>query len=423
MQPRRLESLSAAERAALLDRDRGLAAVREDVGAIVERVREQGDEALRAYASEFDGVEVEAIEITDRVAEAASAVDPAVERAIEHAAENIRTFHERQVPADWREDFDGRTVGRRFRPVDSAGVYVPGGTASYPSSALMGVIPAKVAGVEQIAVTTPPADELQPATAAAIQTAGADRVYAMGGAQAVAALAYGTETVAPVSKVVGPGNRWVTAAKAAVRGDVGIDFLAGPSEVCVIADGDADPTYVAAELVAQAEHDADASVVAVTDDPALAEAVAETVDAQATGLPRKETVRAALGGDSSGILVADSMAEATEFAEAYAPEHLVVLAVEDERHLAAVPSAGSAFLGPTTPVAAGDYATGPNHVLPTGGSARLTGGLSVDTFLRSTTVQRLDRDALAELRGTITTLARTEGFEAHARSVEHRFED
>jgi histidinol dehydrogenase len=423
MQPRRLESLSAAERAALLDRDQGLAAVREDVAAIVERVREQGDEALRAYASEFDGVEVEAIEITDRVAEAASAVDPAVERAIEHAAENIRTFHERQVPADWREDFDGRTVGRRFRPVDSAGVYVPGGTASYPSSALMGVIPAKVAGVEQIAVTTPPADELQPATAAAIQTAGADRVYAMGGAQAVAALAYGTETVAPVSKVVGPGNRWVTAAKAAVRGDVGIDFLAGPSEVCVIADGDADPTYVAAELVAQAEHDADASVVAVTDDPALAEAVAETVDAQATGLPRKETVMAALGGDSSGILVADSMAEATEFAEAYAPEHLVVLAAEEERHLVAVPSAGSAFLGPTTPVAAGDYATGPNHVLPTGGSARLTGGLSVDTFLRSTTVQRLDRDALAELRGTITTLARTEGLEAHARSVEHRFED
>jgi histidinol dehydrogenase len=244
----------------------------------------------------------------------------------------------------------------------------------------------------------------------------------MGGAQAVAALAYGTETVEPVTKIVGPGNRWVTAAKAAVRGDVGIDFLAGPSEVCVLADGTADPELVAAELLAQAEHDPDASVVAVTDEPGLAGEVADAVDAQAAGLPREETVRASLGSDASGVLVADSMADAAAFAEAYAPEHLVVMADDDEALLDAVPSAGSAFLGPTTPVAAGDYATGPNHVLPTGGQARLVGGLTVDTFLRSTTVQRLDHEALAELRETITTLARAEGLEAHARSVERRFE-
>lgn len=423
MDPRRLASLTAAERTALVDRDAGLDEVRDDVAAIIERVRAEGDGALRAYAAEFDGVELDAIDVTDRVGDAAARVDDAVGAAIEHAAANIRTFHERQVPLDWREEFDGRTVGRRFRPVDSAGVYVPGGTAAYPSSALMGVIPADVAGVDDVAVATPPADQLHPATAAAIEAAGADRVYAMGGAQAVAALAYGTETVEPVAKVVGPGNRWVTGAKAAVRGDVGIDFLAGPSEVLVLADGTADPELVAAELLAQAEHDADASVVAVTDEPTLAGAIADAADAQAAGQPREATIREALGGDASAVLVADSMADSAAFAEAYAPEHLVVMAADEEGLLDAVPSAGSAFLGTTTPVAAGDYATGPNHVLPTGGGARLVGGLAVETFLRSTTVQRLDREALAELRATITTLARAEGLEAHARSVERRFED
>ncbi|MDZ7702171.1 MAG: histidinol dehydrogenase [Halobacteriales archaeon] len=423
MEPRRLESLSAAERSALVDRGGELGAIREDVAEIVATVREDGDDALRAYAAEFDDVAVESIDITDRVGAAADAVADEVREAIEHAARNIRTFHERQVPLDWREEYDGRTVGRRFRAVASAGVYVPGGTAAYPSSALMGVIPAVVAGVDHVAVATPPAAELHPATAAAIREAGADRVYQMGGAQAVAALAYGTETVDAVDLVVGPGNRWVTAAKAAVRGDVGIDFLAGPSEVLVLADGSADAGLVAAELVAQAEHDPDASVVAVTDDPGLAGSVADAVAAEAAGQPREETIRAALANDASGVLVADSMDAAAAFAEAYAPEHLAIHAADAERLLDAVPSAGSAFLGSSTPVAAGDYATGPNHVLPTGGQARLVGGLSVDTFLRSTTVQRLDGAALAELQDTITTLARAEGLEAHARSVERRFED
>ena len=422
MEPRRLADLAADERAALLERDAGLEAVREDVAAIVDRVRADGDAALREYAQEFDDADHDAVDVTDRVAAAAARVDDDVRRAIEVAARNVRAFHERQLPVDWRERFDGREVGRRFSPLASAGVYVPGGTAAYPSSALMGVLPAVVAGVEHVAVATPPAEEFHPATAAALEVAGPDRVYAMGGAQAVAALAYGTETVEPVEKVVGPGNRWVTAAKAAVRGDVAIDFLAGPSEVLVLADGDADPDLVAAELVAQAEHDPDASVVAVTDDADLAAAVADAADRQAAGQPREDVVRAALAGDASGVFVAETMADAAAFAEAYAPEHLAVVAADDEALLEAVPSAGSAFLGPATPVAAGDYATGTNHVLPTGGGARVAGGLSVDTFLRATTVQRLDEAALADLRETIVTLARAEGLEAHARSVERRFD-
>jgi len=422
MEPRHLDALSADERSALLERDQSLAAVQPDVASIISRVRTAGDEALRAYAAEFDDVGLDAIDVTDAVAAAAAGASPDVRGAIETAAANIRQFHERQVREDWRAEFEGRQLGRRFRPIARAGVYVPGGNAAYPSSALMGIIPASVAGVEHIAVATPPADELHPATAAALVEAGPDRVYAMGGAQAVAALAYGTETVRSVAKIVGPGNRWVTGAKAAVQGDVGIDFLAGPSEVLVLADGDADPELVAAELLSQAEHDPDSSVVAVTDDPQLATAIADAADRQAAEQPRKETIRAVLDAAASGVLVADSMTEAAAFAEAYAPEHLSILAAEDEALLDAVPSAGSAFLGPLTPVAAGDYATGPNHVLPTGGQARLVGGLGVDTFLRSTTVQRLDEQALESVRETVTTLARAEGLEAHARSIERRFE-
>jgi histidinol dehydrogenase len=285
----------------------------------------------------------------------------------------------------------------------------------------MGVIPAKVAGVEHVAVATPPADELNPVTLAAIHIAGADRVYQVGGAQAIAALAYGTETVDRVQTVVGPGNRWVTAAKAEVRGDVEIDFLAGPSEIMV--DETADSELVAADMVAQAEHDTAASVVTVTDDEAVAEEVAAAIDEQTEGRAREEVIRGALDNDASGVFLARSMSEAVLFAEEYAAEHLSIVAENDEELLARIDSAGSAFLGAYSPVAAGDYASGPNHVLPTGGEARLTGGLSVDTFVRSTTVQRLDEDALSALADTITTLAEAEGLEAHAESVRKRFED
>jgi histidinol dehydrogenase len=423
MNVRQIADLGPDERTAIFDRTAGVAAVRADVRDVVARVREEGDVAVREFASEFDDVDVGNLDVTDEADRAVEAIPDDIRGAIETAAANVREFHERLVPEDWREDFDGRELGRRYRPVERAGVYVPGGTASYPSSALMGVIPAKVAGVDHVAVTTPPAQDLDPVTLAAIHLAGADAVYQVGGAQAIAALAYGTETVDRVQTVVGPGNRWVTAAKAEVRGDVEIDFLAGPSEIAVLADGTADPELVAADLVAQAEHDTDASVVVVTDDPDLAEAVATAVEEQASGRERADTIRGALDNEASGVFLARSMSEAVLFVEEYAAEHLAIVAEDEAALLDRIDSAGSVFLGPDSPVAAGDYASGPNHVLPTGGGAKRYGGLSVDTFLRSTTVQRLDRDSLDDLVDTITTLAEAEGLEAHAESVRKRFDD
>ena len=425
MDVRAVADLSPDARRAFFDRDAGIDAVRGDVADIVDRVREEGDAAVREFAESFDGVTVGNLDITDEAARAHAELDDAddpVLKAVREAADNVQTFHEKQRPSDWRETVDGRVLGRRFRPIDRAGVYVPGGAAAYPSSALMGVIPAVVAGVDHVAVTTPPADEPNPVTLAAIHEAGADAVYQVGGAQAIAALAYGTETVTTAQKIVGPGNKWVTAAKAIVQGDAEIDFLAGPSEVLVLADGTADPAFVAAELVAQAEHDPNASVVAVTDDADLAEAVAAAVETQTAARDREETIRAALDNEASGVLRARSMSEAVLFAEEYAAEHLSIVAADDEALLDRITNAGSVFLGPHSPVAAGDYAAGPNHVLPTNGGAKRYGGLSVDTFLRSSTVQRLDRDALADLSETITTLAEAEGLEAHAESVRRRFE-
>ncbi|WP_255191404.1 histidinol dehydrogenase [Natronobeatus ordinarius] len=420
---REIGDLGPDERVAFFERDAGIDAVREDVREIVGRVREEGDVAVREFCREFDGVEVGNLEITDQCERAFDDLDSDLREAIETAAANVREFHEAQLPEDWREAFgEGRELGRRFRPIDRVGVYVPGGTAAYPSSAIMGVVPAVVAGVEHVSVVTPPADELNPATLAAIHVAGADAVYSVGGAQAIAALAYGTESITRVQKIVGPGNRWVTAAKADVRGDVEIDMLAGPSEVVVVADETADPEFVAAELVAQAEHDPNASVVAVTDDADLAEATADAVDRQAGEREREDVIREALTNDASGVLLARSMSEAILFTEEYAPEHLSIMAADEEAILERIDSAGSVFLGPYTPVAAGDYASGTNHVLPTNGGARVTGGLSVETFLRSTTVQRLSEDGLGDLADTITTLAEAEGLEAHAESVRTRLE-
>ncbi|RDZ34712.1 histidinol dehydrogenase [Haloferax sp. Atlit-109R] len=423
---RELADLGTDARRAFFERDAGVGEVQSDVRDIVERVRREGDVAVREFSNEFDGVQVGNIDVTDAAERAYDELDDDVREAIEAAAANVRAFHEKQVPADWREEFgdDGtRELGRRYRPLDRVGVYAPGGTAAYPSSVLMGVIPAKVAGVEHVAVATPPAEPMNPVTLAAMHAAGADAVYSVGGAQGIAALAYGTETVKAVQKVVGPGNKWVTAAKAEVRGDVDIDFLAGPSEVLVVADETAEARFVAADLVAQAEHDPNASVVAVTDDADLAADVVAEVERQAGERERAETIEAALEGDASGVLLARSMSEAVLFAEEYAAEHLTIQADDDEALLDRIDSAGSVFLGPYTPVAAGDYASGTNHVLPTGGGAKRQGGLSVDHFVRSTTVQRLDRDGLSELSETITTLAEAEGLDAHAQSVRERFEE
>ncbi|WP_424008909.1 histidinol dehydrogenase [Haloferax denitrificans] len=426
MEVRELADLGTDARRAFFERDAGVGEVRSDVRDIVERVRREGDVAVREFSNEFDGVQVGNIDVTDAAERAYDEIDDDVREAIEDAAANVREFHEKQVPEDWREEFgDGgtRELGRRYRPLDRVGVYAPGGTAAYPSSVLMGVIPAKVAGVEHVAVATPPAEPMNPVTLAAMHVAGADAVYSVGGAQGIAALAYGTETVKAVQKVVGPGNKWVTAAKAEVRGDVDIDFLAGPSEVLVVADETAEARFVAADLVAQAEHDPNASVVAVTDDADLAADVVAEVERQAGERERAETIEAALEGDASGVLLARSMSEAVLFAEEYAAEHLTIQADDDEALLDRIDSAGSVFLGPYTPVAAGDYASGTNHVLPTGGGAKRQGGLSVDHFVRSTTVQRLDREGLSELSETITTLAEAEGLDAHAQSVRERFDE
>jgi histidinol dehydrogenase len=428
LEVRAVADLSPDERAALFDRGAGVESARADAREIVERVRTEGDVAVREYCRELDGVEVGNLDVTDDAERAYDAIDADVRAAIETAAANVREFHERQLPADWRATFgDGepgrRELGRRFRPLDRVGVYAPGGTAAYPSSVIMGVVPATVAGVDHVALATPPAEEMNQVTLAAAHVAGADRIYAVGGAQAIGALAYGTETVTSVRKIVGPGNRWTTAAKAEVRGDVDIDFLAGPSEILVLADGTADPDLVAADLLAQAEHDPNASVVAVTDDEALAGAVVDAVEARADDCARADTVRAALESDASGVLVARSMSEAVVFAEEYAAEHLSIQADGDEALLDRIHNAGSVFLGPYTPVAAGDYASGTNHVLPTSGGAKRYGGLSVDSFLRSTTVQRLDREGLVALADPITTLATAERLDAHAESVRMRFDD
>jgi len=423
MEIRAIPDLGPGERREIFERTGGLADTREDARDIVHSVREEGDVALRRFAGEFDGVEVGNLDVTDQAARAAAELDPDILEAIEQAAANIRAFHEHQRPEDWRETVDGRELGRRFRPLARAGVYVPGGTAAYPSSALMGVVPADVAGVEHIAVATPPAEELPAATLAAAHVAGADSIYQVGGAQAIAGLAYGTESLPACDVVVGPGNRWVAAAKAEVRGDVEIDMVAGPSEVLVLADSTADPELVAAELVAQAEHDTDASVAAVTADEALAEAVAAATDRQASGCEREEIIRGAFETPASGVFLARSTSEAVLFTDEYAVEHLAIIAENDEDLLDRIDSAGSVFLGPNSPVAAGDYASGPNHILPTGGNARRVGGLSVETFMRSTTVQRLSADGLADIADTVTRLASTEGLEAHAASVERRLDN
>jgi histidinol dehydrogenase len=423
MNVREIPELGPEERRRLFARGSGVESIEGDVREIVDRVREEGDVALRELSSEHDGVDVGNVEVTSEAARAHDRIDDDLEAAIQRAADNVREFHEEQLPDDWLHDFgDGRELGRRFEPLDRVGVYAPGGRASYPSSAIMGVVPATVAGVDDVAVATPPAEEMDDATLAAIYEAGADTVYSVGGAQAVAALAYGTETVDPVQKVVGPGNRWVTAAKAHVQGDVAIDMLAGPSEVLVICDGTADPELVAADVVAQAEHDPDAVVCAVTDDRDTAEAVAEAVDRQAESRDRAETIRSALDNDASGVFLARSTSEAILFANEFAPEHLSIQAADEDAIHPRIENAGSVFLGPHTPVAAGDYATGTNHVLPTGGAAHVSSGLSVDTFLTSTTVQRLSEDALGDLAETITTLADAEGLEAHAESVRKRTE-
>ncbi len=401
--------------------------VRAGAAAIVDEVRSGGDVALRRASDRFGGGLPDGpLRLPrERIEEAAASVDPATIDALRAAAATIRAVHEPQRPVDHSvEAVPGVTVTRQWSPLRRVGVYAPGGLAAYPSSVLMGVIPAQVAGVAEIAIASPagPNGELSDALLATAAILDVTEIYAMGGAQAVGALAYGTESVGAVDKIVGPGNAWVTAAKLAVFGVVGIDLPAGPSEALELVDGSADPTTVAADLISQAEHGPDSVAVLVTPDHGFADAVVAAVDDLLPRLERADLIRTALA-DHGLVVTAPTMDAAIEFANAFAPEHLSVQTSDPDTHAAAIPAAGSVFLGHWSPHSAGDYATGANHVLPTGGLARAYGPLSVEDYGSWRQVQRLTRDGLAAIRPTVGAVADAEGLTAHRLSVDIRFED
>jgi len=393
------------------------------VAAILEAVRLRGDEALLEFSERFDGVRPDPLRIPEeQLAQAWDATPRPLQDALELALERITSFHRQQHPQDLASiGPHGEQLGRRWRPVERAGLYVPGGRAAYPSTVLMNAVPALVAGVERLVMVTPPGPDGTPNTTvlAAAHRAGVREVYRVGGAQAVAALAYGTASIPRVDVISGPGNLYVTLAKKAVYGRVGIDSLAGPSEVLVIADHSADPQQVAADLMAQAEHDPLAAAILITTSEALAAAVPAAIEGQLRHHPRAAIVRQALA-DWGLIVVCPSLEQAAALSDRFAPEHLELL-VEDPEPLAdRIRHAGAIFLGPWTPEAVGDYLAGPNHTLPTSGTARFAGALSVETFLRHTSLIRFNRAALEATGGAVVTLAESEGLHSHAESVRRR---
>ncbi len=390
---------------------------------IVEDVRTRGDEALREYTAKFDGVEMEQFRVSqDAIDEALAKVDPKVAAAIQHAAKQIRDFHERQKQQGWftlRED--GALVGAKIEPLDSVGIYVPGGRALYPSSVLMNAIPAAVAGVKRIVCVTPPTKDgsLDSAILEACRVAGVTEIYAVGGAQAVGALAYGTESIKPVDKITGPGNAFVAAAKKLVSGDVGIDMVAGPSEVCVVADESALPELVAIDLMAQAEHDPLASCYLVTFSAEYADAVEAAIAKHMEGSYRAEITTASL--ENRGlVVVCPDMNSAIETVNVIAPEHLELHLPDAIDLIGSIRHAGAIFLGEWTPEAVGDYVAGPNHTLPTGGTARFSSPLSVDQFVKKSSVLQYSPAALMADSEAVITLADHEGLWAHAQSVRLR---
>jgi len=391
------------------------------VQAIVDDVRRRGDAAVLAYTAKFDRLELDAGELAVSEAEfaaAEAAVQPTERAALTFARDRIEAYHRRQMPQDERyTDSIGVELGHRWTAIESVGLYVPGGTASYPSSVLMNAIPARVAGVERLVMVSPTPDGvINPLVLVAARLAGIDAVYRIGGAQAVAALAYGTATIPAVAKIMGPGNAYVAAAKRIVFGTVGIDMIAGPSEVLIVADGENDPDWLAADLLAQAEHDAASQAMLVTDSPALADAVAVAVERQLATLLRGATA-AASWRDFGALIVVKSLAAAMELASRIAPEHLELAVADPEALLLKVRNAGAVFLGRSTPEVIGDYVGGPNHVLPTARSARFSSGLSVLDFVKRTSILKLGPDQLRALGPAAITLAEAEGLGAHARSV------
>ncbi|TVQ54859.1 MAG: histidinol dehydrogenase [Rhodobacteraceae bacterium] len=400
--------------------------VDEAAAAIIADVRARGDAALIDLTARYDRLTLtpETLTVSEAEIDAACAAVPEDERAaLETAAARIRAYHERQRPEDARwTDAEGVELGWRWTAVDAAGLYVPGGQASYPSSVLMNAIPAAVAGVRRVVMCAPTPDgAVNPLVLLAARLSGVETVYRVGGAQAIAAMAYGTQTIRPVDKIVGPGNAWVTAAKRRVFGQVGIDMIAGPSEILVVADATQNPDWAAVDLMSQAEHDASAQAILVTDDAAFGEEVARAVDRLLQRLTRAE-IAGASWRENGAVVVARDLDHAAELTDRVAPEHLELCVADPDALAAKIRHAGAIFLGPHTPEAFGDYIGGPNHVLPTARSARFASGLSVLDFMKRTTLARASAAALAAVGPAAETLARSEGLEAHGLSIRRRLE-
>ena len=396
------------------------------VTEIIDNVRKNGDKALFEYCEKFDKAVLSDLLVSQaEIDEAVNAVDPKFLKILEKAAENIRRFHEKQVRNSFiLNDRPGIVMGQKIIPVDRAGLYVPGGTAAYPSTVLMDSIPAKIAGVREVVMVTPPNSEgkINPVILAAAKIAGINKIFKVGGAQAIAALAYGTESIPKVDKIVGPGNAFVAEAKKQVFGRVSIDMIAGPSEILIIADGASNPRHVAADLLSQAEHDKLASAVLVTDSYELAQKVQSELEIQIPQLERSEIARASI--DQNGkIIVSDDLRQAIDIANEIAPEHLELCVDNPFDYLDSIRHAGSIFMGRNCPEALGDYFAGPNHTLPTSGTAKFSSPLGVDDFIKKVQYTYYTKDALAEVAQNVATFARAEGLTAHARSATIRTED
>lgn len=403
----------------IFERTKMPSGVEDIVAGIIDDVRENGDKALLEYNKKFDHNDSDELEVSAEEIQAAyDSTDPELISVMEEAAANIRDFHSRQKRNSFIiSEKDGIVLGQKVMPIQRAGVYVPGGTAAYPSTVLMDCIPAKIAGCEDIIITTPATGgEINPVILAAAKIAGVTRIFRVGGAQAVAALAYGTETIPKVDKIVGPGNAFVAEAKKQVFGQVAIDMVAGPSEILVIADGTCDPVVVAADMLSQAEHDKFATAVLVTDSSVLAHRVAEELEDQLSNLPREEIARASIENNGK-IIIADDLLDVIEVANEIAPEHLELCVDEPFAYLDKIRNAGSIFLGKNCPEALGDYFAGPNHTLPTSGTARFYSALSVDDFTKRSQYSYYTADALDRVADKIARFAEEEGLQGHARSV------
>ncbi len=414
---KQISQISPLEKERLLTRETAFKDVLEPVTSILNDVKEKGDAALRKYTMQFDRANISEIEVSHKeIHEAVFSLDKKLLTYLKKASLNIREFHEAQLQKDWIKEFSpGIKLGQHITPLGKAGAYVPGGRATYPSTALMTVIPAKVAGVKRVIICTPPKQDgtVDPLTLAAAHIAGADRIFRVGGVQAIAAMAYGTETIPKVDKIVGPGNVYVTAAK--MYCGVAIDFPAGPSEVMIIADAYARADYIASDMIAQAEHDPNAVSVLVTPSDELAEKVMQEIEVQSKAANRNEIIHKSL---KNAAILTGSLDECIEFSNIYAPEHLEIMTREDI--LVRIKHAGSIFIGSYAPVSAGDYASGTNHVLPTAGYARALSGLNTDHFIKKASVQVIEKNGLDGISETIIGLAEAEGLWAHAKAVKIR---